>query len=896
MLPRVRSGAEIEAERARRREAEMKAEEERAKAEAEEEDRKRALAQGGLLPQFRKSSEQSSSSSAALPSAATVGDGGAGWRARALKRARERAAEEGKNDEHTSRERMSEAENERAPRRGEWLPGGGSTSHGRTDRVSARMMDDARRLSPGGSAGMEIVETEEEIEAREHKAQQERERERERERRNHGLRPDISRMMKRPSASPVSSPPTPSNVDAGSAATASSSSSWREKVRSTLTGTAASKTPEGATARLFSTPNTAATAPHLSQPTPSPLPSPSPSPPPRRHDGVDTQRFAGMLSPQRLGMDNELGVVMEEASPSASPAAAESPDALPSFAASYEAAAPTAAAIAPSDVAAAAAAPSTQPIPPLPKGASDAEINKLAAQAQVAKLKKQTALYEQLTAKIAELREANRLQREATAQAGLTAPTQHPPPPPKSSAATRVAASHESLIDAKLQLIRSSADLPTRTTTEAGHEVVVLPSHDAHGRPVHSPSAAAAAASSDQPQRDPTMKNKRLAPTISGGERKGYFADDVKDVSLRDLVEREKLAAQAAAMGGAAHASLSGSAPYQSIDRDYARNIMRDSHWKSKDLDEQFDEADFDMSKYDRSTSLRAQKRSVAEQQKRERSMQIRQHDRQQTLIERCWYCLGASKEVLKSLIISIGVRVFLSIPRVDHLVSGHCVLAPIEHILSQAQASDEVNEEIAYFKSHLHKMYGAEKPARKPIFMETVHHLGQQRHMVVHCVPLPLAAYQEAEAYFTKAVEESDEEWTQNKKLIRFRQDKGGIKRAVPPNFEYFSVEFGISDGGIAHVIEDHTKFPKSFGGEVICGILEQPSQLLIRGKRAGAAEESRRVKAFIQAWSKYDWTQRLEGGSKHQTSTNPMTTSHAARSSMGSQSTAASAAAASR
>jgi hypothetical protein len=61
------------------------------------------------------------------------------------------------------------------------------------------------------------------------------------------------------------------------------------------------------------------------------------------------------------------------------------------------------------------------------------------------------------------------------------------------------------------------------------------------------------------------------------------------------------------------------------------------------------------------------------------------------------------------------------------------------------------------------------------------------------------------------KAILESDEEWSQNAKLIDTRGGKP-IGRAVPKGFPYFHVEFGL-DGGFAHTIEDVEQFPANFG-----------------------------------------------------------------------------------
>jgi hypothetical protein len=56
-----------------------------------------------------------------------------------------------------------------------------------------------------------------------------------------------------------------------------------------------------------------------------------------------------------------------------------------------------------------------------------------------------------------------------------------------------------------------------------------------------------------------------------------------------------------------------------------------------------------------------------------------------------------------------------------------------------------------------------------------------------------------------------------------------GGLCAAC--SFPYFHVEFGL-DGGFAHVIEDAEQFPQNFGKSVICGLLEEPAEFLLRHK----------------------------------------------------------------
>lgn len=838
MTPRVKSDEERAAEKAKRDAAAAAAEAARIAAAEADAERERIRAEGGLQGRHRAAAPSE-------PTAVTVGDAGASWRAKALKRQRERAAEESASGGQTaapvrrepepewgassSRQRGGGVDREQQRRRDDAMAAAGfpvsfgKQSGGRgagafaaavaAEAAAAGPADDRpRHAREDADTGMEMVETEEEIEAREARQAQET-----RARAAAAARAaDMARLMKKPAASPTFSPPAAAtSASAGASASApAAGKSWRDKIRSSLTATAAPSTPEGETAKLFSTPLVGAGG-LQHQPTPSPLPSPSPSPPPREFGlaltgagkplgqgkGREAERFAGMLGPEQLGMDKALHVVMEERASPSPPSA--SPEELPGFAAGF---APVAAEPSAPSAAAATAAPTPVKLPAAPKGASDADLNKLSAQATKAKLLKQTALYEQLQAKIAQIKADAKAQAETAASApaqqleqlhaqaaasgtsGHIHPSRAQPQQQQRPQGQR-APSHAASIEEKIRLLRSTQGgdgAPLRNA--AGHEVVVLHTHDAHGRPiaaaVNAASSAAAAAASGAPVRDPTMKNKKLAPNIDEtGNRVAYFADDVQDHSLADLVSREKLSRQSAAAGG-----MQGG---HDLDRDWARSIARSDDYKLASTDEQFDATDFSMAMYDRSTSVKNQKRSVQEQENRARSQQIHAASKHDAQVSRCWYCLTAgSREVIKSLIVSIGVRMHLSIPRVNWITPGHVTIVPNDHVLAVTHMDDEVAEELAYFKAHLVRMWAAQKPARKCVFIETVYALQRNQHTLVHCIPLDADLYDDAEIYFAKALDEADEQWSTNKKIIRANQDKGGVRKAVPKNFNYFNVE----------------------------------------------------------------------------------------------------------
>ena len=110
-------------------------------------------------------------------------------------------------------------------------------------------------------------------------------------------------------------------------------------------------------------------------------------------------------------------------------------------------------------------------------------------------------------------------------------------------------------------------------------------------------------------------------------------------------------------------------------------------------------------------------------------------------------------------------------------------------------------------------------------LFLEHVspRDLQRKRHFAIECIPIPRAAAAQADGaptsnvcgrcpvrilmggfscgwagYFKKALLESDEEWSQHKKLYT---TKGSVRGVVPPGFAYFDVAFGLQEGFAAEI-----------------------------------------------------------------------------------------------
>jgi hypothetical protein len=200
-----------------------------------------------------------------------------------------------------------------------------------------------------------------------------------------------------------------------------------------------------------------------------------------------------------------------------------------------------------------------------------------------------------------------------------------------------------------------------------------------------------------------------------------------------------------------------------------------------------------------------------------------------------------------------------LLLPRGRPLVPYHCLITTLEHATASTEWDDSAVAESARFKQALVQMFASMQHGC--LFIETANERSRGRHAVIECIPLPRDQFLDAPIYFKKAILESDEEWAQHKKLIDTRGGKP-IARAVPKGFAYFHVEFGL-DGGFAHVIEDSVQFPADFGKGVICGLLEEPAEFMLRFKSQTRQEEWQRVQEFLQHYKRFDWTAKLAGGS---------------------------------
>ncbi|KFQ23496.1 CWF19-like 2, partial [Merops nubicus] len=180
--------------------------------------------------------------------------------------------------------------------------------------------------------------------------------------------------------------------------------------------------------------------------------------------------------------------------------------------------------------------------------------------------------------------------------------------------------------------------------------------------------------------------------------------------------------------------------------------------------------------------SKAAKRARSGEEEEVQRRRAIHEHQQLAARMEKCPHCFDSS-ELSKHLIIAIGTK---SLPFFFFFF----------FFFKQM------------FRNALVKMFEAKD--LDCVFLETNMSMKKRYHMVYECIPLPKEVGDMAPIYFKKAIMESDEEWSVNKKLIDLSSKD--IRKSVPKGLPYFSVDFGLQ-GGFAHIIEDQNKFPHYFG-----------------------------------------------------------------------------------
>jgi len=283
---------------------------------------------------------------------------------------------------------------------------------------------------------------------------------------------------------------------------------------------------------------------------------------------------------------------------------------------------------------------------------------------------------------------------------------------------------------------------------------------------------------------------------------------------------------------------------------------MKNSRYK----DNSAMEPDYDDEYVDyKSFEKKAGKRRKTPQQiaQKEHGNNLSDHKKQSDKESKCYFCFE-NKKIPKHLLISLGNWAYLTLP-IKPLCEGHCIIAPIIH-----QSGGTVSMEADIWLDVLQFMKCVTKMNYKTnhgtLFLETVLDTKKDEHSTIECIPISAGVAVDAPIFFKKAISESDSRWTNHKKL--YETGSQGARKCIPAGFPYFFVQFGMTSG-MAHVIENKNKFNKTFGLEVVAGIIGE-SEYFTEGVQVRPSRESevQRTKKFLEGWLPFDWTKELDGG----------------------------------
>lgn len=318
----------------------------------------------------------------------------------------------------------------------------------------------------------------------------------------------------------------------------------------------------------------------------------------------------------------------------------------------------------------------------------------------------------------------------------------------------------------------------------------------------------------------------------------GYYADD--NISLDDLVKRERVEG------------------VQDYDRNITDHILHAKKFKQLHDDE--DEA-YALGWYEsHDKKLGAQKGAELQRKKEVRDKQSMKRN-----LENCDRCMESKKFRAKDALFSASPRAYLCADGQNRcILPGQVFICPQDHVEASTDLDDAAWTEIRNYQKCLVRYWEAQDPPKAVLFTEScVNRVSKDRLLVgggahAHVVAYPVdpAIIPEARAYFKKALDEAECEWSAQHKKVIVTSGKGGVRDAIPKNFPYVHVDFNLS-GGFAHVVEDASEFPKDFLQHTIAGMCELT--VLDRAYHSKEAywEDVKAMKLRFSA--SFDWTSAL-------------------------------------
>lgn len=247
------------------------------------------------------------------------------------------------------------------------------------------------------------------------------------------------------------------------------------------------------------------------------------------------------------------------------------------------------------------------------------------------------------------------------------------------------------------------------------------------------------------------------------------------------------------------------------------------------------------------------------------KNLAVNEYKKVQKALDNCPLCYqeDTGKQPIAP-VISLGTRVFLTLPTEPEVSDGGAVIVPLSHRTNLLDCDDDEWEEIRNFMKSLTRMYHDQ--GREVIFYENAATPHRHPHAAMVVTPIPYEEGGTIPAFFKEAFLTADEEWSQHRKIIdtgakaKEGMGRAAFRRCIAKEMPYFHVWFTL-DGGLGHVIENSDKWPRGdlFAREVIGGVLDVGPEVIKRQGRWRKGDG--RVDGFQKRWRKFDWTRVLEG-----------------------------------
>ncbi|CAL8074140.1 unnamed protein product [Calicophoron daubneyi] len=368
-------------------------------------------------------------------------------------------------------------------------------------------------------------------------------------------------------------------------------------------------------------------------------------------------------------------------------------------------------------------------------------------------------------------------------------------------------------IKVRMHVTRRACEAHKPTASQSEPTTVLLTRMDDRGAemPLHIPNPNSA----DDADRS---KSKKLVTHDESGQRIAYLPEDSANKSVKDMVLEERLR----------------------VAEDVEREFVNLAAKAGRNVDGEYDDAFVSKrSRVDRAV-FRLKQDAIAA------------HKRRIYAESRCSICV---ERIPRHLIISVGEKVFLSLPSHTSLVPGHCLLTPYEHIGSCTRLDSSTVEEMKKFKTQLVKMFREKMNGAGCAFLETCLYPDSPRaHTQVECIPLSTDIMGCLPGYFHKAFSELGSEWDQNRRIIMLKPNGEGACGSIPPKFPYVAVEFGVSSGGMARVIDTEGEVPWYFSREVIGGVLAKNPSHWRKPKQESFEDLRYKAVQFENWWDSYN------------------------------------------